>query len=77
MDKIGSPLILLFFCASVPALSQTARPCPRYTTGSAITAPQDIYSSAGVLTVNLIYQTSVDQYGNQLFCFLTPDGAQS
>ncbi len=40
-------------------------------------APQDLFSEHGVLRVNFTYQTTVDQNGNTLFCFMTESGAQS
>ena len=49
-------------------------PCPRFPVGSPITAPQDLFSEHGVLRVNFTYQTTVDQNGNTLFCFVTENG---
>ncbi len=51
--------------------------CVRYAPGSAVVEPEDLYSQNGVLTVDLSYQTSTDANGNQLFCYVLPDGNQS
>jgi len=56
---------------------QSSQVCPRFAAGSAIAAPEDLYSKDGVLTVKLTYQTTVDQNGNTLFCFTDSNGAQS
>jgi hypothetical protein len=45
--------------------------------GSSITAPPDLFSERGVLRVNFTYQTTVDQNGNTLFCFMTENGSES
>ena len=58
------------FCAA-------AQVCPRFPAGSPVTAPEDLYSKDGLLTVKLKYQTEVDQSGNTLFCFTDGNGAQS
>jgi FtsP/CotA-like multicopper oxidase with cupredoxin domain len=55
----------------------SAAACPRYAAGSAIPAPVDLFSTDGVLTVDLTYQTRQDADGNALYCFMTDDGAQS
>jgi FtsP/CotA-like multicopper oxidase with cupredoxin domain len=62
--------LLLPFCA-------VAQVCPRFAAGSAVTAPEDLYSKDGVLTVKLTYQTGVDSGGNPTFCFTDSNGAQS
>ena len=51
--------------------------CQRYAQGSTIREPENLYSSNGVLEVNLTYQTVPDDYGIALFCFMNSDGAQS
>ncbi len=57
--------------------AQASGPCPRFPAGSAISQPQDLFSEHGVLRVNFTYQTTVDQNGNTLFCFMTESGAES
>ena len=60
----------------VCALAGPMQPCPRFRAGSTVTAPPDLFSAGGVLTVDFTYLTRVDQFGNTLFCFTTDDGAQ-
>ncbi len=70
------------WCAAAIALAAIcahAQPgsCPRYTPGSVISAPEDLHSTNGVLTVDLTYRTEVDATGRTRFCFVTDKGAQS
>lgn len=62
---------------AVCATAQDSQVCPRFAPGSVITAPEDLYSKDGVLTVKLKYQTTTDANGNTLFCFTDSNGAQS
>ena len=57
--------------------AQAADVCPRFAAGSTITEPENLFSSQGVLTLNLTYKTRVDGFGNTLFCFMNSDGAQN
>ena len=70
---------ILFICLLLPqaGLAQTGRACPRFEAGSTIVEPVDLFSSRGVLELNLTYRTRVDQYGNTLYCFTTSAGAES
>ena len=52
-------------------------PCPRYGAGSSVVEPKDLFSSNGLLRVNLTYKTRVDKDGNTLYCFMTDDGVQN
>jgi FtsP/CotA-like multicopper oxidase with cupredoxin domain len=61
------------FCAVVPATT----PCPRYAAGTQLVEARDLFSSHGILRVNLSYKTRVDADGNTLYCFTTDDGVQS
>jgi FtsP/CotA-like multicopper oxidase with cupredoxin domain len=70
-------ILTILLCAPFPAIAQTPQPCPRFQPGTAITAPRDYFSSGGVLNISLTYQTSTDDNGNQLFCFVAPDGSQN
>jgi FtsP/CotA-like multicopper oxidase with cupredoxin domain len=65
----------LFSCLASGALA--ADICPRPVQGSEITSPPDLYSQNGVLSVTLDYETTVDQWGRTLFCYVTPDGLQA
>ena len=62
--------------ADSPATAASG-PCPRYAVGSTLVEPKDLFSSHGLLRLELTYQTRVDSAGNKLFCYTTPDGAQS
>jgi FtsP/CotA-like multicopper oxidase with cupredoxin domain len=72
---------LLFAIAQISAFAQTSNhappPCPRFPAGSVIKEAPNLFSQNGVLNVNLTYQTTVDQNGNTLFCFMQRDGTQS
>jgi len=67
--------VLVGLLLPVFALGQSI--CPRYPAGSVVPVPLDLHSNNGVLTVNLLYQTDTDAYGNQLFCFTDSKGRQS
>lgn len=54
-----------------------AMPCPRYAAGSSLVEAKDMFSSHGLLRVNLTYKTRVDKDGNTLYCFMTEDGVQN
>jgi FtsP/CotA-like multicopper oxidase with cupredoxin domain len=69
--------LLIFAVAQITGLAQGFSGCPRFPAGSSITAPPDLFSEGGVLRVNFTYETSVDQFGNTLFCFMTERGAES
>jgi FtsP/CotA-like multicopper oxidase with cupredoxin domain len=62
-------------CLMVPG-SLSAQ-CPRYAAGSTIVEAEDLFSSGGVLKLDLTYQTRIDAYGNTLYCFTNSDGAQA
>ncbi len=68
---------LLFGAAQICGFAQSSTPCPRFAAGSTITAPEDLYSQQGILDVKFTYQTTTDQNGNTLYCFVASDGAQS
>ncbi len=51
--------------------------CLRYPPGSAVSDPENLYSKDGVLKVDFTYETSQDDAGNTLYCFVNSDGAQS
>jgi FtsP/CotA-like multicopper oxidase with cupredoxin domain len=68
---------LLFAISHICVFAQSSGPCPRFPVGSPITAPLDLFSEHGVLSVNFTYQTTVDQNGNTLFCFMTESGSES
>ena len=59
------------------AFAQSSDVCPRFPAGSVVTQPDSLLSRNGVLSVAFTYQTRVDQYGNTLYCYTTPNGSQS
>ncbi len=65
--------VLAFSLAGVSAQD----PCARFAQGSVVHDPVNLYSKDGVLEVNLSYETSQDDFGQTLYCFVTPDGVQS
>ena len=72
-------MALLILAALLPnaALAAGGGACPRPALGSDVTPPPDIFSQNGVLDVALNYYTSMDSLERTLFCFVTPDGAES
>jgi FtsP/CotA-like multicopper oxidase with cupredoxin domain len=50
--------------------------CQRFAPGSVVQQPPALFSSKGVLNVQFSYQTVTDQFGRQLFCFMTPQGQE-
>jgi len=97
MSTVNRRIVLsaIAFCSVLllaPAALAAQNPCPRFTPGSVVTQPADLFSRDGVLSVNLIYYTTVDPNipvdqapnpvpppfatGLQLFCFTTPDGQE-
>jgi len=67
----------VFATMQICGFAQNSSPCPRFPVGSSITQPQDLFSEHGVLRANFTYETTVDQNGNTLFCFVTESGSQS
>ena len=51
--------------------------CARFTAGSTVYDPPNLFSHNGALTVSLSYNTGTDPDGRTLFCFRTPDGEES
>lgn len=66
--------ILALLIAPIAAAADT---CPRFTAGSVVDNPPALFSNAGVLTVNLSYNTATDADGRILYCFTTSDGTES
>lgn len=63
--------------ASTPAIPPVANPCPRPAAGSTVQNPPALFSHDGVLAVNFSYQTTTDEDGRTLFCFMTPEGLEN
>ena len=62
-------------CCSGAALADGGV-CPRPAAQSPVVNPPDIYSTNGVIDIQMNYQTSVDDSGRTLFCFVTSDGME-
>jgi FtsP/CotA-like multicopper oxidase with cupredoxin domain len=78
--KTGILLSLGLLFATLPqahAAGPSNGVCPRYAAGSALVEPKDLFSVSGILRVTFNYETRVDDDGNTLYCFMTPDGTQS
>ena len=61
--------------AALVALSAS---CPaRPVVGSVVGDPKNLYSSHGVLSVDLRYRTSVDAQGQTHYCYVAPDGSEA
>jgi FtsP/CotA-like multicopper oxidase with cupredoxin domain len=54
-----------------------ANACQRFAPGSVVQQPPALFSQNGVLNVQFSYQTTTDQVGRQLFCFMTPQGLEN
>lgn len=63
--------------AAPPVVAPVANPCPRPAAGSTVVNPAALFSSHGVLTINFSYQTTTDEDGRTLFCFMTPNGLEN
>jgi len=70
------PLALGVLLTAIPGFAQSSV-CPRFPVGSTITQPHDIFSQNGLLQVDFLYDTAVDQSGNTRFCFKTASGYES
>jgi FtsP/CotA-like multicopper oxidase with cupredoxin domain len=73
--KLALQGLSLLALLPVGALAQS--PCERFPQGSIVQEPEHLYSKDGVLKVDFTYQTSQDDYGKTLYCFVNSDGAQS
>ena len=67
----------LFLLALTQAAALAQSPCERFPQGSVVHEPENLYSKDGVLQVDFTYQTSQDEFGQTLYCFINSDGAQS
>jgi FtsP/CotA-like multicopper oxidase with cupredoxin domain len=54
-----------------------ANACQRFAAGTIVQNPPALFSQNGVLNVSFSYQTTTDQYGRQLYCFMTPTGLEN
>jgi FtsP/CotA-like multicopper oxidase with cupredoxin domain len=58
-------------------VAPVANACQRFAAGSVVQQPPALFSQNGVLNVNFSYQQVTDNYGRQLFCFMTPNGLEN
>lgn len=70
-------LLMLGLALLVPAHAMADSTCPRPAAGSEVLPPPDLFSNAGVLNVTFNFNTTVDDKGRTLFCFVTPNGKES
>lgn len=76
-------LLLLAAGGAAPAafaqapVAPVVNPCPRPAAGGVVANPPALYSHHGELTVFFSYQTTQDDQGRTLYCFMTPDGLQN
>ena len=55
----------------------SAGPCTRFSAGSVVHDPVDLFSQNGKLEVSLAYLSNTNEDNNIEFCYLTPDGTRS
>jgi FtsP/CotA-like multicopper oxidase with cupredoxin domain len=77
MLVLAGPSIVDADVSSRIAQGDAADPCTRFAAGSVVNNPTDLYSKNRVLKVSLTYNTETDADGRILYCFTTPDGAES
>jgi len=65
--------VLLAACDAAPAQSSPTNKCPRLAPGSTAVNPPEVFSSNGLLEVNLTFERS-DVNGEARFCYLTGRG---
>jgi FtsP/CotA-like multicopper oxidase with cupredoxin domain len=64
--------------ASAPSsVPPVANPCPRFAAGSIVHNPPALFSSQGVLVVRFSFQQRFDSNGQELLCFMTPNGLEN
>ena len=70
-------LLALWAAVAPPALAKSLS-CPtRPVAGSLVGEPESVYSSHGVLNVELRYRTSVDADGRTHYCYVSPKGGEA
>ena len=67
----------ILLAIAAPGAALAADICPRPGPHSDVLPPPDVYSSGGILSVDLEYRTTIDLGGRALFCFQTPAGVES
>jgi FtsP/CotA-like multicopper oxidase with cupredoxin domain len=59
------------------ARPQPNETCPRFPTGSPVSAPEDLYSKNGVLRVHLALRNRLTADGEMRYCYVNADGSQA
>jgi FtsP/CotA-like multicopper oxidase with cupredoxin domain len=73
----GGFIAIAFLLGATAIASAQGNGCFRLPVGSTVREPEDLFSRNGVLTVSFSYETSTDENGNTLFCYVLADGEQS
>jgi FtsP/CotA-like multicopper oxidase with cupredoxin domain len=73
----GGFIAIAFLLGATATASAQGNGCSRLPVGSTVPEPEDLFSRNGVLRVNFFYETSTDENGNPLFCYVLADGEQS
>jgi FtsP/CotA-like multicopper oxidase with cupredoxin domain len=73
----GGFIAIAFLLGATATASAQGNGCFRLPVGSTVPEPEDLFSRNGVLRVNFFYETSTDENGNRLFCYVLADGEQS
>jgi FtsP/CotA-like multicopper oxidase with cupredoxin domain len=73
----GGFIAIAFLLGANATASAQGNGCSRLPVGSTVPEPEDLFSRKGVLRVNFFYETSTDENGNPLFCYVLADGEQS
>lgn len=76
-SAFAAPTMIQSSSTGVQPVAPVSNPCPRFKAGSIVHQPPALFSSNGVLNVRFSYQTTTDSQGRQLFCFMTPNGAEN
>jgi FtsP/CotA-like multicopper oxidase with cupredoxin domain len=74
---LGLSFAATFALAASSAWAAKGPVCARPAAGSVATPSASLYSQNGVLNVDMVYSTSIDDAGRFLYCFVTTDGAES
>ena len=81
MQSLGSRFLVLALALTLPlcAAAQSGKSvaCPRPTSGSTVTEPEELRSQNGVLNVELAYRKSTDGSGGARYCYIAPDGSEA
>lgn len=78
LPSVLGTIAILFNASRAHAQEQVEKGCPlRPPAGSEVTQPQDLRSHNGILKVELVYRTAVDDQGRRQFCYIGGDGSEA